>query len=777
MNDFFPIVITTHNRTNIAKYVLQKLIDNIKSTHKIFWIISDDASDNNHCNILENVLKCNNIVDYKILHTNEANTGLGASLNNGLKEAFTISNYCLRTEDDWVLCKEFNFDSYINDLITHNNIAGIRFGNRKYDGIKYNKRLVSQNVNRNARIFNNQVMLVHKRIYNKLGYYQENVDSDKSEGLMAKKFNDEYFYKYKVCAPSFLKCNFNNDTSIFIHVGKSELGHNFPISSIYNFLYDNNMQNITYKQIQFDELFNNSFVISIDSKRIDIFNKVFQYNKLPLPKEFQGFTNSDIKAIFVNANNQKVLSNAYKCSLSHAAIVKMAKCLKLPYILIFEDDAYPCINIRDEITKYIEHVPSNAGVLLLGWSYLKKQPIDIDDNFQILNYNHGSHAYILFENLYNKYLEFYQKNPKVPADIILTEITKNTNVYTYKTKKQLFIQHNLSPSNWNCIGYIYEEKLLQKRSFDAPFGFLNIQRILNPQIYENINLKPVDDILISELNNIDKFIYRINGGNIGDCVIAQAEYQLFSKLNLDYETLNKNNRRTLTSRPFNLVYGGGGGWIDIYKWNTDIQITNYFKNKNLKKCIILPSTFYNCDTLINLFDERFTVFCRDKRSYEYCLSKNNKAKFILHDDLVFSLDITNIDLTSLKQIQTKKIADKIKDCHDYVLATANEKIANFLRNDKEKTNVKINIKNLDLSALFGKNGEELTKQEIIDATQLFLYMINKYDTIITNRLHVAICSYKLNKNIQLYDNSYSKVFNTIKYSIPEYSKLQLNSVT
>lgn len=82
-------------------------------------------------------------------------------------------------------------------------------------------------------------------------------------------------------------------------------------------------------------------------------------------------------------------------------------------------------------------------------------------------------------------------------------------------------------------------------------------------------------------------------------------------MSLKYKIVSKKNKFDLMSRPFNLVYGGGGGWIDKYLEYGRKQSESYFKNKNLKKCIILPSTFYKCDEIVNTFDDRFVVFCRD----------------------------------------------------------------------------------------------------------------------------------------------------------------------
>lgn len=113
------------------------------------------------------------------------------------------------------------------------------------------------------------------------------------------------------------------------------------------------------------------------------------------------------------------------------------------------------------------------------------------------------------------------------------------------------------------------------------------------------------------------------------------------------------------------MYGGGGGWIDIYRNNCVKQLDTYFKNKNLKKCIILPSTFHKCDDVVTSFDERFTVFCRDPASLEYCKSLNKKATFELHEDMVFQADFSELNLSQLGDLKTKDGVVIRKKLHEY----------------------------------------------------------------------------------------------------------------
>ena len=111
----------------------------------------------------------------------------------GLMEAFKVSPIVLTTEDDWILEKELKL-AYFVDLINRNeDIAAIRLATLNYAESRpseYNllSEVYSFNNIKNS-VFNNQVALRHKRVYDKIGYYRENVNSDISEQDIIKKFN------------------------------------------------------------------------------------------------------------------------------------------------------------------------------------------------------------------------------------------------------------------------------------------------------------------------------------------------------------------------------------------------------------------------------------------------------------------------------------------------------------------------------------------------------------------------------------------------------------
>lgn len=192
-----------------------------------------------------------------------------------------------------------------------------------------------------------------------------------------------------------------------------------------------------------DEFFKNSFAISIDKDRYNLLVKIFD-NTFGIgnhPKLFTGCTN-------------KELSGPQKCKLSHVTIVKKAKQMNLPFVVLFEDDAYPCIDAKRKLEGILYGIPANTNLLLLGWSnYNKGKSQNFSNNINLLTtIFSGSHSYILFKNGYDKFLNYQLSNPKSTADCYIYN-----NVGTsFVLKTPLFIQYCSKKSMNNHVGYIIE---------------------------------------------------------------------------------------------------------------------------------------------------------------------------------------------------------------------------------------------------------------------------------------------------------------------------------
>ncbi len=268
-------------------------------------------------------------------------------------------------------------------------------------------------------------------------------------------------------------------------------------------------------------------------------------------------------------------------------------------------------------------------------------------------------------------------------------------------------------------------------------------KILKECVNSEWNLKELD-IKKKKINTIHHFlskyknkkiIYIPNPGNAGDSLIAFGTLQVFNKLNLKYQIGNINKKYNNKI----LFYAGGGNLVGLYK-NCKKFITNNIVNN---KIVLLPHTIKSEDSLIKSLNNNIIIFCREKVSYKYVhhLIKNKK-NVILEKDMAFHI----------KGIQKYK---KIKG----------NGVCNCFRTDSEKTLIKIPKNNIDLSNKLNKK-ENTTNINTIKQVSLSIFnYLSKYETINTNRLHMAIAGSLLDKKVYFYSNSYYKNKAVYDYSI------------
>lgn len=184
---------------------------------------------------------------------------------------------------------------------------------------------------------------------------------------------------------------------------------------------------------------NNFYCLSISDQRYNYTNSIFKKYGLPNLIKYEGFTNLDKKERC--------------CLFGHMSLVMIARYLKLPYIFIFEEDAYPRKDIKIKMEYYIQNRPSDCGILVFGRNG-EFGEISIKGDYHIVKQRpFGAQAYLVYEKCYNDLIKSFEKE-KI-ADIAL----KGNNFPQYKpywTNENLFIQKNI---DLNCMS----KNLLEKR--------------------------------------------------------------------------------------------------------------------------------------------------------------------------------------------------------------------------------------------------------------------------------------------------------------------------
>lgn len=230
------VVFQTHSRTATACFCLESLCKNLKYRGKTHYCICDDGSDRGHVGALVKVLKDGGVNSYSVHTTSKDRWGLGASINNGLSWSFKFTDTVLTVEDDFLLRKPFDMTKYVKELLKPD-VAGIKLAanSERFNPVVecnhrgFKKVTADKSVSMSQRYtFNNLVMLRHKRVFDVIGMYAENVFPDVMEVDALMRFNNAFDNgnsdELKVLWPTKLKLN-TYDTEWFLHIGKSTLGH------------------------------------------------------------------------------------------------------------------------------------------------------------------------------------------------------------------------------------------------------------------------------------------------------------------------------------------------------------------------------------------------------------------------------------------------------------------------------------------------------------------------------------------------------------------------
>lgn len=208
------------------------------------------------------------------------------------------------------------------------------------------------------------------------------------------------------------------------------------------------------------DFFKYACVISIDKLKLGLFYKIFNH-----------YFNE--KPICINGNKNPKLKGYQNCTRSHCLCVEYAKRHMWPFVIIFEDDAYPRSNCKEKLEQYILELiktPLKIDILRLGFCHINgNNRNDFSNSFNKMTCSGyaGSHAEIVFSHVFDLYLN-YCKSHDFIADHYL-DMTKQV----FFTKENLFIQYNKSKSMNNHIGYIAD-----KDYKTPPPGFQPIEEIL-----------------------------------------------------------------------------------------------------------------------------------------------------------------------------------------------------------------------------------------------------------------------------------------------------------
>lgn len=251
--------------------------------------------------------------------------------------------------------------------------------------------------------------------------------------------------------------------------------------------------------------------------------------------------------------------------------------------------------------------------------------------------------------------------------------------------------------------------------------------------------------LIKLYINSDNKVYIIpNEGNGGDAFIALGTYHFLKKHNINYKIIQDNNTITKNDK---LIYSGGGNLVSHY-----MHCEHFLRSFENNEILILPHTIDKVKLLQEL-KNNVTIITRDVTSYYNCQKHFKHNSYISHDMAFY------INLSWLPEIKQ----------------TNNYKSTNCFRNDVERTVINI-PNNIDISDRINYDrymkNEQLVEKTVFD---ILSYLMN-FKVIKTNRLHVCIAGYLLQKQVEFHRNSYWKNCEVFKYSLTHSELIKFNHI-
>ncbi|MEQ1484722.1 polysaccharide pyruvyl transferase family protein [Methyloglobulus sp.] len=260
----------------------------------------------------------------------------------------------------------------------------------------------------------------------------------------------------------------------------------------------------------------------------------------------------------------------------------------------------------------------------------------------------------------------------------------------------------------------------------------------------------------------EEAIYIPNPGNAGDSLIAHAAHQILDRAGINFH--EGDIKAVYEGRV--VFYGGGGNLVGLYKNALRFIENNYNK---VKKLVVLPHSIQAYPEMLAGLGDNVDLFCRENDSYQYVTQHVTKANVFTADDLVFGVDIkkTISDGDKLFSFTDQFLSRNTKRCIRTAIYGIKNSLSagvlNSFRMDDEKSDIAIPFNNIDLSQAFATdNMSRLYSHET--SYRVFKY-IDKFKTVNTNRLHVAIASTLLGKEVNFYKNSYNKNYSVYDFSM------------
>ena len=220
-------------------------------------------------------------------------------------------------------------------------------------------------------------------------------------------------------------------------------------------------------------------------------------------------------------------------------------------------------------------------------------------------------------------------------------------------------------------------------------------------------------------------------GNYGDSLIWHGTKRLLSSLDISEQLVDT------SSSQYNpvLFIDGGGNFVDDYSDVRDFLIN---KPHVYREIVMLPHTIFGEKQVevLNNVSSKMTIFCREKVSAEFLEDRITHGElYVWHDCAFYNV---------------------------FSKAPQGEGVLDTFRSDKESA----------LNTPPGREGDLSYHGYATKPLDELMNTLRKYEQVNTDRLHIAIGSTLLGKQVRLFPNSYYKNKAVFDYSLKRFPNIR-----
>lgn len=185
---------------------------------------------------------------------------------------------------------------------------------------------------------------------------------------------------------------------------------------------------LTYRETgKLNEAFPHKVCINLD-RRPDRWQRMelkFAQQGIELVRRFPALDGDvlDIPACWIHT------PGAYGCLVSHLQVVREARQLGVPSVLIFEDDVIFDQQLQEKFGIFIAEVPSDWDMLFLGALH-KDKPIEIANHVARISKANSTYAYAMRSSVFDDFIELNRKADEV-LDINTFVLQQRFNCYCF----------------------------------------------------------------------------------------------------------------------------------------------------------------------------------------------------------------------------------------------------------------------------------------------------------------------------------------------------------